>query len=347
MMNLKKTTSEMRIYIKKRVIAMREQGLKNSEISQVLDIPPCTVANIVYDYKRKGDAIFQEKVRGRKLGEKRTLSPEQEELIYSITNTSTPEQHGIAACLWIGPAVQQLIKQELDIDMPVRTISDYMKRWGMSSQRPTRKNYKQDQAEVETFKTETYPEIAQKAIDEDATIVFIDETGINNQEYRVRGYSLKGHTPVVSSASHRESINMISAIGSDGTCRYMSYEESTTQQRFIRFLDLITRAKTGRKILAITDNLKVHHGNIVKKWLDDRKEKIELFFLPSYSPELNPDEYLNHILKQNIHSGILPKTKDDIKKTHNFMQYLKRHPEIIKKLFEHKKLDYIWMRFES
>ena len=208
MMNLKKTTSEMRIYVKKRVIAMREQGLKNSEISQVLDIPPCTVANIVYDYKRKGDAIFQEKVRGRKLGEKRTLSPEQEELIYSITNTSTPEQHGIAACLWIGPAVQQLIKQELDIDMPVRTISDYMKRWGMSSQRPTRKNYKQDQAEVETFKTETYPEIAQKAIDEDATIVFIDETGINNQEYRVRGYSLKGHTPVVSSASHRESINL-------------------------------------------------------------------------------------------------------------------------------------------
>jgi Integrase core domain. len=226
-----------------------------------------------------------------------------------------PENEGIASSLWSRPAICQLIKQKFNIDMPERSLTNYLKRWHMSLQRPTRKNYKQDATKVDEFKNRTYPEIVRKAIIEHAEIMFVDETGINNQEYRIRGYSPIGTAPTVCSVSHRETINMISGISIDGTCRYMCYEKSMTQQRFIDFMRLMTRAKNGHKILMITDNLKVHHSKRVEEWLSEHKDKIEIFFTPAYSPELNPDEYLNNVLKQNVHSGILPKTKDDIKKS--------------------------------
>ena len=312
--NLKKISSEIRIYIKRQTIYLRQQGKKHKEIADILNIGERSVANIISDYNHKGDAIFQEKIRGRKIGEKRTLTPLQEDEIQKIMKAHRPEEEGIASSLWGRPAVHQLLKQKFNIDMPVRSITNYLKRWRMSLQRPTRKNYKQDKAKVEEFKNKAYPEIVRKAITEHAEIMFVDETGINNQEYRIRGYSPIGCTPTICSVSRKETVNMISAISLEGTCRYMCYEKSMTKQRFIAFLKLITRAKGGHKVLVITDNLKVHHSKLVQDWISEHKDKIEIFFIPAYCPELNPDEYLNQVLKQSIHSGILPKTKDDIKK---------------------------------
>lgn len=311
---LQKIQTETRIYIKRQTVYLRQQGKTYLEIADILNIDVRAVSNILSNYKRKGDAIFHEKIRGRKIGEKRTLSPQQEKEVQEIIKTRKPEDEGIASCLWTRAAISQLLKQKFNIEMPLRSITNYLKRWGMSFQRPTRKNYKQDKVKVEEFKNKTYPEIARKAITEHAEIMFVDETGISNQEYRVRGFSPIGHTPTVSSVSRRESINMISGISLEGTCRYMCYEDTLTQQRFIQFMRLMTRARSGHKILMITDNLKVHHGKRVQKWLAEHKDKIEVFFTPAYSPELNPDEYLNQVLKQNIHSGILPQTKQDIKK---------------------------------
>ena len=98
---------------------------------------------------------------------------------------------------------------------------------------------------------------------------------------------------------------MISALTSQGKVRYMLYEDSMDQQRLITFLGHMLRA-SKQKIFLILDNLKVHHGNVVAEWVSRRRDKIELFFLPSYTPESNPDEYLNHALKLSIHSGNLP-----------------------------------------
>lgn len=99
---------------------------------------------------------------------------------------------------------------------------------------------------------------------------------------------------------------------------------------------------SDRKVLFIVDNLKVHHGKIVNKWLDEHKSEIEIFYTSPYSPEINPDEYLNHKLKQNVHSGIIPHTKDEIrKKTVKFMRGLQNCPEKVTCLFKYKKLSYI------
>ena len=137
---------------------------------------------------------------------------------------------------------------------------------------------------------------------------------------------------------------MISALNSQGNVRFMLYEDSMNQQRLIAFMrNLIRKAK--QKIFLILDNLKVHHGKLVAKWLTRHRDKIELFFLPPYAPESNPDEYLNHALKLSVHSGNLPKTTSDIRhKTESFMRILQRNRLNVSAFFRHPSVSYIRIR---
>lgn len=243
--------------------------------------------------------------------------------------------------LWTRAAVCQLIQEKYNITITLRNMSEYLKRWGMTCQRPTKKAYFQDNVKMNTFMHETYPAIVKQAKKEDAVIFWGDETGINNQAYHVKGFAPKGQAPTVPSFSKMEKINMISAISNQGTCHFLCYDENMTQQRFIDFMERLVK-DTDRKVLFIVDNLKVHQGKIVAEWLLEHKDEIELFFISPYSPEINPDEYLNHNLKQNIHSGIIPHTKEQIRsKTERFMNHLQKHSEKVSCFFQHKKLKYI------
>ena len=134
---------------------------------------------------------------------------------------------------------------------------------------------------------------------------------------------------------------MISALSSQGKVRFMLYQGTMNQQRLIRFMDRLVRS-SQRKVLLILDNLKVHHGKLVAAWLEKRKDKIEVFFLPPYAPEDNPDEYLNHALKLSVHSGQLPYTSEDIShKTQSFMRKLQHRPYAVSNFFLHTSLSYL------
>jgi transposase len=97
----------------------------------------------------------------------------------------------------------------------------------------------------------------------------------------------------------------------------------------------------GRKVFLILDNLKVHHSKIVQAWLEKNKEKIEVFYLPSYSPELNPDEYLNNSLKGRVHSGERAQNADQLEsKARRHMRSLQNNRHKTKKFFEHRCVAY-------
>lgn len=339
--HLLKVSPETRKTIKEQAIRLHNKGKKEAEIADALNISYQAVSRIIRAYKKGGMHSVKERTRGRKHGEKRSLTPQQEKEIQRTIIDKCPDQVKIAACLWTRAAIQQLIKNKYGITVPVRSISNYLDRWGMTCQRPTRRAYSQDDVKLKTFMNETYPAIAAKAKKEGAEIYWGDETGINNQEYHVRGFAPKGQTPTVPSFSKVEKINMISAINNKGTCRFMCYEDSMNQQRFIEFMKRLIH-DADKKVLFIVDNLRVHHGKIVQQWLSEHQNEIEVFYTSPYSPEINPDEYLNHNLKQSVHSGKLPHDKKDLKtKTHSFMRKLQKNPEKVRKLFDHKKLAYI------
>lgn len=109
-------------------------------------------------------------------------------------------------------------------------------------------------------------------------------------------------------------------------------------------MDQLVRT-SDRKVFLILDNLKMHHGKKAAAWLDWHRNKIELFFLPPYAPESNPDEYLNHALKLSVHSGHLPRTKCDIRhKTASFMRILQYSPDKVSAFFQHNHVSYILVR---
>ena len=133
---------------------------------------------------------------------------------------------------------------------------------------------------------------------------------------------------------------MISAMTSRGEVRYTLYEDSMDQQRLILFMRNLICTST-KKIFLILDNLKVHHGKKVAAWVSRHQDKIRLFFLPPYSPESNPDEYLNHALKLSVHSGDLPIDCSDIRlKTNSFMRTLQRNKDRVSAFFRHPLISY-------
>ena len=134
---------------------------------------------------------------------------------------------------------------------------------------------------------------------------------------------------------------MISAVSSQGKVRFMIYQDTMNQQRLVRFLERLVRS-SERKVFLILDNLKVHHGKLAAAWLEKHHDKIEVFFLPSYAPEYNPDEYLNHALKISVHSGQLPYTSQDIsRKMQSFMRKLQHHPPAVSNFFLHPSMSYL------
>jgi len=331
---------ETQYELRKQYIRLRKKGMSNQLAAETVGISKTRASSIWQLYQKGGIDAIKPRKRGRKQGEHRNLTAEQEAAVKKLLIDKTPDQLKLQFALWSRDAIRLAVKKEFKIDLPLRTITDYLKRWGFTPQKPTKRAYEQNEKAVQQWLDTTYPEIAAKAKQEKAEIHWGDETGVQCDAYNAKGFAPKGKTPIVRLNAKKSSINMISSISNQGKVRFMLYQENMTSQVFIKFLlRLVKDAKS--KVFLILDNHRVHHSKLVKAWLAKHTEQIELFFLPSYSPELNPDEYLNGNLKQKIRSGMPARSKEDlVKKTRSFMKTLQRRPHHVQGYFRHPNVTY-------
>jgi transposase len=326
--------------LRKQVVRLREKGLSNQAISEIVGLSKSHVSTIGKKYERGGLDAIKPGLRGRRHGAQRELTAEQEVGIQKLLVDKTPDQLKLSFALWTREAVRLAIKQIYGQDLPLRTISDYLKRWGFTPQKPTKRAYEQNPKLVAQWHETVYPEIQALAKQEKAEIHWGDETGIQNDAYNARGFAPKGKTPVVRINATKSRVNMISSITNRGKVRFMLYKETMTSQVLIRFMSRLVKG-ADRKVFLILDNLRVHHSKLVKAWLEEHEEEIAVFYLPSYSPELNPDEYLNGDLKHCIRSGLPARTvKALTKKTRSFMRKLQNRPKHVSNYFKHPKIAY-------
>lgn len=277
---------------------------------------------------------------GRKPGEGRQLTKEQEKAIRGMVVDKTPDQLKMPYALWTRKAVMELIKRQTGIDMPIRTVGEYLKRWGFTPQKPVKRAYEQNPKAVQRWLDEEYPEIKARARREDAEIYWGDETGMRNDSQHERGYAPKGRTPVLRLNAKRTSTNMISAITNQGKVRFRVFDGSMNTDILIDFCKRLIKS-AQRKVFLVLDNLRVHHARLFKAWLAEHTDEIEVFYLPSYSPELNPDEYLNCDLKAGVHGGKPARDKKQLKKkVVSHMRMLQKKPGRVAKYFEHQKIRY-------
>lgn len=285
----RKLKKEVQQALRDQVVLLRKQGKTNKDVAEYLTMNPQQCSRIWQKYERGGRKEILLKTRGRRHGEKRNLTDEQERYVQKAIVDKTPDQLKFPFALWTREAVRQLIGRQYGFDMPIRTVGEYLKRWGFTPQKPIKRAKEQNSHAVEQWLKHEYPRIARSAKKEKAEIYWGDETGVQNEANRVRGYGPKGVTPILTVSAKRAHISMVSAITNEGKVRFMVYRESMTQDKLITFMSRLIR-DTGRKVYLILDNLKVHHAKKVAQWLTAHHEQIAVFYLPSYSPELNPDE---------------------------------------------------------
>jgi transposase len=321
-------------------VRFRTSGMSNNQASAVVGFCPETGSRIWKKYLALGLGSLKPANRGVPKGCNRALSKEQEESLQETLKNHTPDELGLPYLLWSREAVKRLISEKYIVELALRTMTLYFQRWGFTYQRPARRAYRQNQETVQRWLTEEYPSIKEEASREKAEIFWCDETGITNETNSKRGFSPRGQTPVLKVEVKQRRVNMISALTNQGKLRFMLYMETMTTVLLIMFLQRLIR-EAGHKIYVIMDNLRVHHSKKFEEWVKANGKKIKVYYLPSYSPELNPDEYLNGRLKQDIHSGISPRTSGEIsKRTRWFMQRHQRTPDNVKKLFKHKRVLY-------
>jgi transposase len=336
----RKHKPEVQQQLRNQAIRLRKKGWKHEAISEAVGVNVSTVAKWYRAYRKGGDRAIQIRKRGRKDGMKRTLSPDQEAQIRQSIRDKCPEQLKLPFALWTRIAVRQLVKRLFSIDMPIRTVGEYLKRWGYTPQKPLRRAYEQNPEAVQKWLAEEYPAIEAKAKRERAEIHWGDETGLRNDSQYGRSYAPRGKTPTVLLPAKREHISLISTVTNQGKVRFMVYENAMNASTLIKFLKRLIK-DAGRKVLLILDNLRVHHSKMVNEWLESHKDEIELFFLPPYSPELNPDEYLNCDLKSGVHSGIPARTCSQLKKKAiSHLRMLQKRSGRVVKYFEHPRIAY-------
>lgn len=315
---------------------LRKRGMTRAEIGEIVGVHADTVGR----WLKLDSKDLKVNRGGRKLGDSRHLTADQEKKIRQKITDKMPDQLKLPYALWTRKAVMELIKQETGVDMPIRTVGEYLKRWGFTPQKPAKRAYEQNPVAVQKWLDEDYPQIKACAKRENAEIYWGDETGMRNDSQHERGYAPKGKTPVVRLNASRTSTNMISAITNQGKVRFRIFDGSMNTEIMIDFCKRLIKS-AGRKVYLILDNLRVHHAKLFKAWLAEHQDEIEVFYLPSYSPELNPDEYLNCDLKAGVHSGKPARSKKQLKsKVVSHMRMLQKRPSRVEKYFQHEKIAY-------
>ncbi|MBN4054592.1 IS630 family transposase [Nitrospira defluvii] len=336
----RKFITETQEQLRKQAIRLRKDGMTYKEIAVIVGVHKDTVWRWWQKYKASGAKGLKIQKRGRRYGSQRSLENAQVETIQELIRDRTPDQLKLTFALWTRQAVQELIRLQFGIRMPIRTVGEYLRRWGFSPQKPLKRVYEQQPKAVQKWLKKEYIEIAQRAKQEGAEIHWGDETGIRSDSQYGRSYAPKGKTPVIRLSAKRTSINMISTVTNRGKVRFMIYKEKMNTEVLIKFIKQLIKG-SDRKIFLILDNLRVHHAKRVKAWLEKHPKEIEVFYLPSYSPELNPDEYLNGDLKAGVHSRPPSRSQADlIKKLRSHMIKLQKLPQRVSNYFKHPKISY-------
>lgn len=328
-------------YLRQQAIRLRKDGKPVMDIAAYLGVHRNTVTRWWHESLQGGESAFYQHPRGRRRGEKRTLSIAQETRVQQVIVSAFPDSVGIDSALWTRRAVQQFIQHTCQVRMPLRTVGEYLKRWGYSPQKPLKRAYEQDPKAVQYWLDHTYPELERRARSENAEIAWGDESGLRSDTQVGRGFAPIGETPEIHlSQKNRVRVNLIASITNQGTVRFMLYTCKLTEAVLLSFLKRLI-ANRQRKLFWIVDQHPVHRGKQVQQWLSQHRDEIEVFYLPSYSPQLNPAEYLNGDIKQGVHSKPPTRNLSQLKqRVMSHLRKLQKLPSRVQKYFEHPFIAY-------
>jgi transposase len=321
----RKAKEQLRVAAIKRV----EAGESPEFVAAGLGINRRTIYRWIEAFHYGGEAALKAKPIP---GAPPKLDAKQMQKLARIVRTKNPLQLNFEFALWTLAMIRELIGREFAVRLSEVSVGRLMRRLGFSPQRPLYRAWQQDPALVERWRAEDYPKIAARAKREGALIFFADESGIRSDHHAGTTWAPVGQTPVVKATGARYGLNMLSAVNALGHFRFMIVEGRVNGSVFCEFLK---RLITGmdRKIFLVVDGHPAHKAKLVRRFVEDNADAIELFFLPPYAPELNPDELAWGHVKTRI-AKATTQTKDELKAmVERVMRRLQRMPRIVAGFF--------------
>jgi transposase len=324
--------------LRMRVVQAVRGGMKKSVAARTFGVSRTSIDRWLNIVELGNITSLKAKPRGRPKGTQ--LAPHEAATTVRLIVDRCPDQLKLPFALWTRAAVQQLLSDRYGLDVSVWTVGRYLARWGLTPQKPLRRAYERDPVAVQRWLDEEYPAIVKQAKAENAEIHWGDQMGLRSDHQTGTSYGRRGRTPAIAGTGQRFRCNMMSTITNRGELSFMVFKENFTAAVFLKFLRRLLRQRR-RKVLLIVDRHPTHRSAAAKRWLTRHAEQVELFFLPGYSPDLNPDEFLNQDVKSNALGRQRPVTRAAmIDGVRSYLRSTQRQPAIVRSYFQAESVRY-------
>jgi len=325
--------------------AMRERAVRSVQdgenpevVADVLGINRSTIYSWLAQYRRGGWGALKAKPL---FGRPPKLDGKKLKWIFDTVTQKNPLQLKFSFALWTREIVATLIKDKFKISLSLVSVGRLLAQLGITCQRPLHRALERDEALVQQWLKKEFSRIKALAQREKAEIYFGDAAHMRSDHHSGRTWGAKGETPVVLSTGARYRMSLISAVTSRGHMRFMIKEKGgVNADVFIEFLRRLMIGNKG-KIFLIVDRGPAHIAKKTKAFVAGLSDKLQLFYLPPYSPDRNPDELVWKHLKADTVGRTSITSLDDFRaKVKSSMLSLQRNPEKVRSFFQKPSLKY-------
>jgi transposase len=321
-----------------RVIQALRGGMRKSAAARTFGVSRTSIDRWLAIIELGNITSLRAKPRGRPKGSR--LAPHEAATTVRLITDRCPDQLKLPFALWTREAVQTLLAARFGLEVSVWTVGRYLAKWGLTPQKPLRRAYERDPLAVQRWLDQEYPAIEKQAQVENAEIHWGDQMGLRSDHQTGTSYGRRGQTPVIPGTGQRFRCNMMSTITNRGELSFMVFKENFNGAVFIKFVTRLLRLRR-RKVLLILDRHTAHRSAEVQAWLARHATQVEVFFLPGYSPDLNPDEFLNQDVKSNALGRQRPATRAQmIDGVRSYLRSTQQQPAIVKNYFQAESVRY-------
>ena len=283
--------------IRTRAVEQVQAGASPEMVIKALGFSRSCIYTWLALYRSGGWGALKARVlRGRPM----KIRPAQMKWLYATVTGKSPLQFRFEFALWTREMIRMLLREEFSLKLSLTSVGRLLRQLGLSCQRPLFRATEQDPERVRRWRDEEFPLIRRMAKEAGARIFFGDEAGVRSDYHAGTTWGVKGKTPVVPRTGQRKSVNMLSAVSARGELRFMLVQGRVNGPVFAEFLRRLMH-NAPQPIFLILDGHSIHHSRPVRGFVASQEGRLRLFFLPPYSPELNPDEQVWNYVK---HHGI-------------------------------------------
>ncbi len=316
--------------LRKRGVSAVQDGQKPKLVATVLGVQRSTLFGWLARYRRGGWGALDARKRG---GRPPKLTAKVMAWVYETVSGKDPRQMRFPFALWTSVMVAELIWREFDIRLSKASVCRLLIQLGLSPQKPLWRAYQRDPERIEKWVMEEYPKIRALAQKLEADIFFGDEAGVRSDFHSGRTWAIRGKTPIVSTTGARFGCNMISAVSPRGAMRFMLVEGKFNGEVFVGFLKRLIH-NWPRSVFLIIDGHPAHRSVAVSKFVASTKGRLQLFPLPPYAPELNPDEQVwNHLKNHGVGKHSITGPNHLKRLTLSYLRKVQKLPSLIRSFF--------------